>query len=127
MISVIKVTTHNRSVYVIASPHLENLLPKEDLQVVGGTARTGSRRGSPPGVTACPDLSGVFANARITKQHHNPTSHHECKNTTTFTAFGAGHCAPPRCCANCTYRRTVSHNLIYHTVIKLNKLATQQI
>jgi len=42
--------------------------------VVGGTARPGSRRGLPGGVT-------VFANARITKQHHNPASHHECKNT----------------------------------------------
>jgi len=42
--------------------------------VVGGTACPGSRRGLPPGVT-------VFANARINKQHHNPASHHECKNT----------------------------------------------
>jgi hypothetical protein len=25
----------------------------------------------------------VFANARINKQHHNPASHHECKNTPT--------------------------------------------
>ena len=30
-------------------------------------------RGTPLGVT-------VFANARINKQHHNPASHHECKN-----------------------------------------------
>jgi hypothetical protein len=63
--------------------------------MVGGVARPGSRRGLPPGVTACLDLSGVFANARITKQQHNPTSHHVCKNTPTFTAFGAGHGAPP--------------------------------
>jgi len=42
--------------------------------VVSGTARPGSRRGLPLGVT-------VFANARINKQHHIPASHHECKNT----------------------------------------------
>jgi hypothetical protein len=42
----------------LASPHRENLLAKEDSQVVGGAARPGSRRGLPPGVT-------VFANARI--------------------------------------------------------------
>ena len=39
--------------------------------------------GLPPGVT-------VFANATINNQHHNNASHHECKNTPTFTAFGAG-------------------------------------
>jgi len=42
--------------------------------VASATACPGSRRGLPPGVT-------VFANARTNKQHHNPASHHECKNT----------------------------------------------
>ena len=74
-------------------------------------APDGIVRGLPPGVTACPDLSGGFAKATIKKQHHSPASHHECKNTPTFTAFGTGHCAPPRLCANCTYRRTVSCKL----------------
>jgi len=44
----------------LAFPHRENLLAKEDSQVVGGAARPGSRRGPPAGVT-------VFANARINK------------------------------------------------------------
>jgi len=39
-----------------------------------GAAWPRSRGTLPPGVT-------VFANARINKQHHNPASHHECKNT----------------------------------------------
>jgi len=32
-----------------------------------GTGRHGSRQGLPPGVKACPDVSGVFANAIINK------------------------------------------------------------
>jgi len=50
----------NRSVYAIATPYRENLLAKEERLVVSGTARPGSRRGPPAGVT-------VFANARINK------------------------------------------------------------
>ena len=54
------ITVPNRSVYAIAAPYRENFLAKEDRKVVGGTARPGSRRGPPLGVT-------VFANARINK------------------------------------------------------------
>jgi hypothetical protein len=42
----------------LAFPHRENLLAKEECEVVSGAACPGSRRGLPPGVT-------VFANARI--------------------------------------------------------------
>ena len=45
--------------------------------------------GAPTGVT-------VFANARINKQHHNPASHHECKNARHRDSA-----------ATCTYRRTL--------------------
>jgi hypothetical protein len=55
---IINSPTANRSVYVIASPHRENFLAKEERSVVSGAARPGSSRGLPPGVT-------VFANARI--------------------------------------------------------------
>ncbi len=58
----------------LAFPHRDNLLAKEDCQVVSSAARPGSRRGPPPGVT-------VFANATINNQQHNPAPHHECKNT----------------------------------------------
>ena len=51
-------TIPNRSVYAIAALYRENLLAKEERLVVSGTARPGSRRGPPPGVT-------VFANAII--------------------------------------------------------------
>jgi hypothetical protein len=44
----------------LAFPYRENLLAKEGSLVVCGTARPGSRRGPPGGVT-------VFANARIIK------------------------------------------------------------
>jgi len=44
----------------LAFPHRENLLAKEDRQVVGGAARPRSRGALPPGVT-------VFANATIFK------------------------------------------------------------
>ena len=40
-------TIPNRSVSVIAAPYRENLLAEEDGLVVGGTARPGSRRGTP--------------------------------------------------------------------------------
>ena len=42
----------------LAFPHRENFLAKEDCYVASGAARTGYRRGPPPGVT-------VFANAKI--------------------------------------------------------------
>jgi len=58
----------------LAFPHRENLLAEEDRLVVSGAACTGFRRGPPPGVT-------VFAIATINKKHHNPASHHDCKNT----------------------------------------------
>ena len=57
---IIKGTNGNRSVYVIASPHRENFLAKEERYVVSGATCPGSRRGLPPGVT-------VFANATINK------------------------------------------------------------
>jgi len=44
----------------LASPHRENLLAKEDSKLAGGAARPGSRRGPPPGVTACPDFRGFL-------------------------------------------------------------------
>jgi len=58
--------------------------------MVGGAARPGSRRGLPPGVT-------VFANARI-----NKTTSYPC------IAPRVQKHAPPRLCANCTYRRTLA-------------------
>ena len=51
-------TIPNRSVYAIAALYRENFLAKVYGLVVGGTARPGSRRGLPGGVT-------VFANATI--------------------------------------------------------------
>ncbi len=51
-------TISNRSVYAIAALYRENFLAKEDRLVVSGTARPGSRRGPPLGVT-------VFVNATI--------------------------------------------------------------
>ena len=59
--------------------------------MVGGAARPGSRRGLPPGVT-------VFANARI-----NKTTSYPC------IAPRVQKHAPPRLCANCTYRRTLGN------------------
>ena len=53
-------TVPNKPVYAIAAPYRESLLAKDDRWVDGGSARPGSRRGLPPGVT-------VFANARIAK------------------------------------------------------------
>ena len=73
----------------LAFPYRENLLAKEDRYVVGGTARPGFRRGLPPGVT-------VFAIARI-----NKTTSYPC------IAPRVQKHAPPRLCANCTYRRTL--------------------
>ena len=49
-------TIPNRSVYAIAALYRENFMAKEECLVVSGTARPGSRRGPPLGVT-------VFANA----------------------------------------------------------------
>jgi len=54
--------------------------------VAGGTACPGCRRGLPTGVT-------VFANAIINNQHHNPASHHECKNTRHRDAEATPHTA----------------------------------
>ncbi len=53
-------TNANRSVYAIAAPCRDNWVTKEECVVAGATARPGSRRGLPPGVT-------VFANAIINK------------------------------------------------------------
>ena len=68
--------------------------------MAGATARPGFRRGPPGGVT-------VFANARINKQHHNPASYHECKNTRHRDAA-----------ATCTYRRTLAVSMSLGTVRK---------
>jgi len=66
-------------------------LAKEGRLVVGGAACPGSRRGLPPGVT-------VFANATINK-------------TTSYTCIAprVQKHAPPRLCANATYRRTLGN------------------
>jgi len=65
--------------------------------VAGATACPGSRRGLPGGVT-------VFANARINKSTSNP-----CIATRVQKR------APPRLCANATYRRTLC------TILKISK------
>ena len=79
----------NRSVYGIGAPHRENFLAKEESYVVGGAACPGSRRGPPPGVT-------VFANATIIKSTSYPCIAPRVQKH-----------APPRLCANATYRRTL--------------------
>ena len=73
----------------LAFPHRENLLAKEDRLVVGGAACPGCRRGLPLGVT-------VFANATINKT-----------TSDTCIAPRVQKHAPPRLCANATYRRTL--------------------
>jgi hypothetical protein len=81
------------SVYVIDAPHRENFLAKEDRIVVGGAACSGSNQRPPPGVTACPDVSGVFAMRELSNNHHNPASLHECNNTRLHHSAAAAHTA----------------------------------
>ena len=73
----------------LAFPHRENFLAKEDRKVDSGAARPGSRRGLPPSVT-------VFANAKINKSTSYPCIAPRVQKH-----------APPRLCANATYRRTL--------------------
>ncbi|RXF57247.1 hypothetical protein EG867_16120 [Enterococcus faecalis] len=63
--------------------------------MVGGAACPGSRRGPPSGVT-------VFANARINKSTSYPCIAPRVQKH-----------APPRLCANATYRRTLVAMLCY--------------
>ena len=84
----------------LAFPHRENFLAKEDRLVVSGAACPGSRRGPPSGVT-------VFANAIINKTTSYPN-----------IASRVQKHAPPRLCANATYRRTLA---TIHSYRKNNK------
>ena len=78
----------NRSVYVIGAPHRENFMAKEDGLVVGGAA--------------CPIPPGTPLWCHGFCQREN-------KQITSYSRIASRvqkH-APPRLCANATYRRTL--------------------
>ncbi len=64
----------NRSVYVIGAPWRDNWVTKEDCFVTGATAWPRSRG-------ALPLVSRFLPTRELINNHHNPVSHHECKNT----------------------------------------------
>jgi hypothetical protein len=68
-----KETPYSRSGYAIGFPWRDNWVIKEEGFVVGATARPGSRRGLPPGVTVFANTTSAKTRATATlRQRHIP-------------------------------------------------------